>query len=155
MEDSTSTALYTGAFIMVFVASLTISLFLFNSILDFSELAYDYNINVADNQTILNVPVGTERLLSAEEVASYYYNYVSFDLYGGDKNNETYNVQIYTSTNINSSNLLKADQSLTYRKLIDRLGSNTTYILSYELVNNGKPVIIIKQATNDQINSML
>ena len=100
MEDSTSTALYTGAFVLVFVSSLTISLFLFNSILDFSEKAYDYNVNIADNQTIVNVPVGSERLLSAAEVASYYYNYVSHDLYGGDKPTEEYEVSIFTSTNL-------------------------------------------------------
>ena len=41
MEESSTTALYTGAFVMVFVSSLTLALFLFNIILNLSEIAYD------------------------------------------------------------------------------------------------------------------
>lgn len=162
MEDSSSTALYTGAFVMVFVSSLTISLFLFNSILDFSEKAYDYNVNIADNQTIINAPVGTERLLTSEQVASYYYNYVSHDLYEGSKPSESYDVRIFTSTSVSRSsqlnvktnyNITKVDW--TYKELMQKLG-NKTYILTYDSVSSsGKPVIIIKQATIEQINSML
>lgn len=161
MEESTSTAIYTGAFVMVFVASLTVSLFLFNSISDFSERAYEYNVSVADNQTIVNVPVGAERLISPEQVASYYYNYVSYDLYEGGNTNDKYNVQIYTSTTASSQYLLKVKNNYattkvdwTYAELMNKIG-NKTYILSYESETNGKVSIVIKQATTEQINSML
>ena len=162
MEDSTSTALYTGAFVMVFVSSLTISLFLFNSILDFSELAYNYNVNIADNQTIINTPVGAERLLSSEEVASYYYNYVSYDLYESGTKNNNFDVRIYTNTSVTSSSLLKPKTNYettgidwTYKELMDKLDGKT-YILTYESVeSDSKAVIIIKRATDEQINSML
>lgn len=162
MEDSTSTALYTGAFVMIFVSSLTISLFLFNSILDFSEQAYEYNVSIADNQTIVNVPVGAERLLTSEQVASYYYNYVSHDLYDNDKQSENYDVRIYTSINVSSASQLNVKTNYdttkidwTYEELMQKLG-NKTYILSYDSIDSvGKPVIIIKQATTEQINSML
>jgi len=162
MGESATTAIYTGAFVMVFVSSLTISLFLFNSILDFSEIAYEYNVNIADNQTIINVPVGSERLLSPEQVASYYYNYISYDLYDGGKIDETYDVRIYTSTTVSETYRLKTKLDYentgvdwTYKELIERIGKNKTYILTYDRVESGKSVIIIKVATDEQINSMI
>lgn len=156
MEDSATTAIYTGAFVMIFVSSLTLSIFLFNSILDFSNLAYEYNTKIAENETIVNVPVGSERLISAEEVASYYYNYVSYDLYNEERQDDKFNVKIYCkSTKETSGSLLKSGD-YTYKELIEKIGPNTTYILSYDSIDeNNKAVIIIKQATEEQINSML
>lgn len=161
MEESTSTAVYTGAFVLVFIASLTVSLFLFNSIMDFSERAYEYNVNIADNQTIVNVPVGAERLLTPAQVASYYYNYVSYELYEGEKTNDKYDVKIYTDTSTAAQYLLKVKNNYettkvdwTYAELMNKIGDKT-YILSYVSETSGKVSIVIKQATTEQINAML
>ena len=43
MEESSTTALYTGAFVMVFISSLTVALFLFNNILEFQKTTIENN----------------------------------------------------------------------------------------------------------------
>lgn len=161
MEESATTAIYTGAFLMIFISSLTIALFLFNNIVDLSEVAYQFNTNISSNQTIVNVPVGENLLLSAEEVASYYYNYVVHDLYiGEDGYNKDYEIKIYLPSNPNAYPLTKDDlkansRASSYQSLMGNLDpENNSYILSYDSVDTrGIIHISIRPATDAQKNA--
>ena len=93
-------------------------------------------------------------LLSSDEVASYYYNYVKHDVYEEGKPTEEYNVTIYCSTQTAENK--KLSNNLNYCNLMLNLGNDKKYILKYDSVSSdGKEVnIVIRQATDDEINSM-
>jgi len=149
MESSATKALYLGAYIFVFVSALTVTLFLFNSILDFSNLAYEFETSNANNQILVNVPVEAERLLSSDEVASYYYNYIKKDVYV----NNTNDTNIYEVQIDGTNEELKATDE--YKTIISKIGVNNKYILRYEQVDEkGKVLIKLKKATQAEIDAI-
>lgn len=149
MESSATKALYLGAYIFVFVSALTVTLFLFNSILDFSNLAYEFETSNANNQILVNVPVEAERLLSSDEVASYYYNYIKKDVYV----NNTNDTNIYEVQIDGTNEELKATDD--YKTIISKIGVNNKYILRYEQVDEkGKVLIKLKKATQAEIDAI-
>lgn len=161
MEDTSTSAIYTGAFILIFVSSLTIALFLFNNVVTLADTAYEFNTNIDSNKTIVNVPVGKNLLITPEEVASYYYNYIKYDLFNAsatadeesisddNENKKNFEVTIYD----NSNNLL--NEVSDYQTLMEKLNGKT-YILTYDYVDtSNKAHITIKPATDEQINDVL
>lgn len=150
MESSATQAIYTGAYIFVFVAALTITIYLFNSILDFSNIAYEFEGKIESSEILVNVPVEANRLLSADEAASYYYNYVLKDKYYTTTSNKE--IEKY---NVTFSGINLADKT-SYKDVMGILGKDSKFILTYDSVDaNGKINITIKKATNEQINQML
>ena len=160
MESSATQAIYTGTYIFVFVAALTVSLYLFNSILDFSNVAYEFEGKIEENEVIVDVPVEANRLLSADEVASYYYNYIVKDQFEDTENTnneiEKYNVKILDK-NSNEIDFKNSGMEIkNYKSVIDKLGAKEKYILKYKSVDlNGKINIQIKEATPAEIQDML
>ena len=153
MEESAYEALFTGTYIFVFIIALTVTLYLFNSIMDFSELAYEFNNTVEDKSTIINAPVEANRLLTGEEVLSYYYNYVRHDLYTEKKSPINYNVTI---SGLNNEQLA----TKTLYQVAEAIGINDKFILYYrgaEYDENGvKNIDIeIKKATQEQIDALV
>ncbi|MDD3303951.1 MAG: hypothetical protein PHP54_03445 [Clostridia bacterium] len=162
MEDSALEALYTGAYIFVFIVALTITLYLFGSITNFANLAYDYNTEVQGGATIVETPVEQDILLNINEVISYYYNYVARDLYGNEENNGTIttdsNNAVITKYNVTIEGLMQLPRDATikdiYAILAAKDGKDSKYILTYNKVSydtkdNVKIVdISIKRATN-------
>lgn len=153
MEESAYEALFTGTYIFVFIIALTVTLYLFNSIMDFSELAYEFNTTVEDKSTIINAPVEANRLLTGEEVLSYYYNYVRHDLYTEKESPINYNVTI---SGLNNTQLA----SMSLFQVAQAIGVNDKFILYYrgaEYDANGKKNIDIeiKKATQAQIDALV
>lgn len=152
MEESAYQALYTGAYIIVFITALTVTLYLFNSINDFADLAYEFNTNIENNATIINAPVGANRLLTGEEVISYYYNYIKNDLYTQKESNINY---IVTINGVNTNEL--ANKSL--KGVAEKINPNSKYILYYKgakYIDGKKNINIeIKAATQRQIDAIL
>lgn len=154
MENSAFEALYTGTYVLVFIVALTITLYLFNSIIDFSELAYEFNVKVEDNSTIIDAPVEANRLLTGEEVLSYYYNYVKHDLYTEKESPINYHVDIKiskTPEELKEMSLLEVSQAI---------GMNNKFILYYRGANydeQGKKNINIEivKATQEQIDALV
>ncbi len=154
MEDSAFDALYTGTYVLVFIIALTITLYLFNSIIDFSDLAYEFNTKVEDNSTIIDAPVEANRLLSGEEVLSYYYNYVKHDLYSEKVSPVNYNVNIQigrTTNELAGMSLLEISQAI---------GMENKFILRYKGAKYGddgvKNIDIdIVKATQEQIDALV
>ena len=152
METSATKAIYLGTYIFVFVAAFTVTIYLFSSILEFSEEAYDFETKQANNQVIVNVPVEANRLLTSTEVASYYYNYVKKDLYSDKAQNNKYKVII---KNEYDNEILDRDSTRNYKTIISELGENSKYILRYDSVDaNGIPTITLKKASEEEINAM-
>lgn len=158
MEESAYEALFTGTYVFVFIIALTVTLYLFNSMLDFSDLAYEFNTTVEDKSTIINAPVEENRLLTGEEVLSYYYNYVKNDLYTQKDAPINYNITIKkTATGGSINNTLN---SMKLNQVASEIGINNRYILYYKGAAydaEGKKNIDIEivKATQEQIDSML
>lgn len=157
MEESAYTALYTGTYIMVFIIALTTTLFLFNNIVNYADLAYEFDETVVDNSVILNAPVNENQILTCEDVISYYYNYIANDISNGEKLDNTYNLEIYTSNEElpnQEIGLSKDNKPLTYSELMDRLGSSNKYIFRYKSEKNGIKNCVILRATDEQIKAL-
>ena len=154
MEESASQAIYTGAYVLVFIMSLTITLYLFNSIIDFSDLAYEYNVKSEDNATIIDAPAEANRLLTGEEVISYYYNYVKHDLYTEKVSPVNYNVDLkigVSKEDLNNMSLLQISNAI---------GIDNKFILyykgaSYDAEGKKNIDIEITKATQEQIDALV
>lgn len=158
MEDSAFEALYTGAYVFVFIIALTVTIFLFSSITDFADLAYEYEETSGDSSVIVDTPVNQNLLLSSDEVMSYYYNYVKKDIYGDDSKKESYNVIIKTKAKDEAGadlSVISGESDMTISELSDRLGKNNKYILRYKSVDNaGNVTIEIQKATQAEIDAV-
>lgn len=149
MDESAYTALYTGTYIFVFIIALSLTIFLFTEVVNYADVAYEFDEKIADNSVIMNAPYGENQLIDANEVAAYYFNYVDSDL------TDTYNVKVYNSTAISDSYLIP--KRITYQSLMNRLGasSNKKYILKLDGIDdNGIKNLIIRQANQSEINSL-
>lgn len=158
MEDSAFEALYTGAYVFVFIIALTVTIFLFSSITDFADLAYEYEETSGDSSVIVDTPVNQNLLLSSDEVMSYYYNYIKKDIYGDDSKKESYNVIIKTKAKDEAGadlSVISGESDMTISELSDRLGKNNKYILRYKSVDNaGNVTIEIQKATQAEIDAV-
>ena len=158
MEDSAFEALYTGAYVFVFIIALTVTIFLFSSITDFADLAYEYEETSGDSSVIVDTPVNQNLLLFSDEVMSYYYNYVKKDIYGDDSKKESYNVIIKTKAKDEAGadlSVISGESDMTISELSDRLGKNNKYILRYKSVDNaGNVTIEIQKATQAEIDAV-
>lgn len=158
MEDSAFEALYTGAYVFVFIIALTVTIFLFSSITDFADLAYEYEETSGDSSVIVDTPVNQNLLLSSDEVMSYYYNYIKKDIYGDDSKKESYNVIIKTKAKDEAGadlSLISGESDMTISELSARLGKNNKYILRYKSVDNvGNVTIEIQKATQAEIDAV-
>ncbi len=158
MEDSAFEALYTGAYVFVFIIALTVTIFLFSSITDFADLAYEYEETSGDSSVIVDTPVNQNLLLSSDEVMSYYYNYVKKDIYGDDSKKESYNVIIKTKAKDEAGadlSVISGESDMTISELSARLGKNNKYILRYKSVDNvGNVTIEIQKATQAEIDAV-
>ena len=131
-------ALYTGVYIVIFITSVTIALFLFRSINEFAEDSYNYG-NQATSESLIEATGETNLTLSADEVIPYYFNYVKKDIYQERSQNElNFNITIYGN---NGSALAN---NLDYNGLRTRLG-NYTYILKCTGETAGKPNFEIRR----------
>lgn len=162
MEESTMNALYTGTYVFVFIIALTVTIYLFNSITHFADVAFAFNNETADNASIVEVPVSQNRLLTGEEVISYYYNYVKKDLYGQDNTQGNTNE---TDTKKSVEYIVTIEGASAEIDNFDKVVNNAIkvdqkYILKFGNVKhatNGKSTVEIEinKATSDQINAML
>lgn len=130
MENSYE-ALYTGVYIFVFVAALTIALYLFQGVNELADSAYDYGKAVEDNALVeTNTDIEESKYLSREDVISYYFNYIKKDNY--ESGTDVEGLQTLTINGINASNL-------SYKDLISNLKSSY-----YQLTINNSGNFVIE-----------
>ena len=77
--ENASEAIYLGIYTMIFVIALSLTVFLFSSMLDYSEDAYEYMHSLGNDAVIVNAPANRHLLINGQDVISYYYNYIKKD----------------------------------------------------------------------------
>lgn len=149
--ENANEAIYIGVYVMIFVIALSLSIFLFSSLLNYSEDAYDY-IHAEDNSAMLvNVPANRYLILNGQDVISYYYNYISKDRF----TNKNYNNNIVVSINLNTKDeapLMLDGENMTYKEVVQRVGLDNKYILSVgQNTNNDYTYLNIIKATPEEL----
>lgn len=79
MENSYE-AIYTGVYLFVFVAALTIALYLFQGVNELADRSYDYG-KIVSGDAVIETDTEDAKYLSKEDVISYYFNYIKTDNY--------------------------------------------------------------------------
>lgn len=148
--DNVNEAIYIGVSAMIFVIALSLTIFLFSSMMDYAENAYDFMHEVSNDGAVIDTAVDRHLIISSEDVVSYYYNYVQKDRF----NNPDYNDNIIVSINYKNKDeapVYLADD-LTYEGLIDRIGLSSKFILRIEdNRQDGKTYINIIRATDQEL----
>lgn len=137
MEDSAYQAMYTGVYVFVFVIALSSTIYLFKTMSDYADLAYEYGQTVVSDNIIENISDSNQRLLTGSDVIAYYFNYTDKDKYEDEVTGE-YTI-LYGDIGIPTNRILKYDE---LRRKID---INAKYIVTYQAVSNGKTTITIRQ----------
>ena len=70
--ENASEAIYLGIYTMIFVIALSLTVFLFSSMLDYSEEAYEYMHSLGNDAVVINAPANRHLLIDGQEVISYY-----------------------------------------------------------------------------------
>lgn len=137
MEDNAYETLVMSAYIMVFLTALTATIYLFTSINNYADLAFDYGKKVpessistskADDPNIVNPSIvastSKQIIISGAELITYYYNYKNLDFYGATKPTLDYVIRIGTTGDISNT--------LSYSNLISTINVNKNYTMVFE-----------------------
>ena len=119
MENSYE-ALYTGVYLFVFVAAMTIAVYLFQGVNNLANNSYDYG-KVVTGDAVIETDTEEAKYLSREDLISYYFNYIRKDNY--DENNDDTELQlpVVEIDGINTNNL-------EYSELVGKLSKKNYYI---------------------------
>lgn len=149
MEESAFDAIYIGIYVFIFVIAVTATIFLYKSISDYSDMAYEFSHKSDNGALIVGSEVQRNNIINGEEVINYYYNYIKKDKYdGSNAQNSNYIVSINLNGKGQSPNLL-TDTNLTYKELIQKIGFNNKYVIEYtKQTNDGKAMINISRVTS-------
>ncbi|MEG2348786.1 MAG: hypothetical protein RSB67_03980 [Clostridia bacterium] len=147
MENSAIQAIFTGVYVLIFVAALTVTMFLFHSITDYADKAYEFGTKKAEGSVTISAPTNRYRILNSSEVISYYFNYVKRDLYGTDS--------IAGTDKTKYSITLEKDNVEMTENFVDEIKKDKKYILIYKgkNENTNEVNITIKEATEDEIQA--
>ncbi len=152
--ENASEAIYIGIYTLIFVIALSLTVFLFSSMLDYSEEAYEYMHSLGNDAVLVNVPANRHLLLNGQEVISYYYNYIKKDRFS----DEDYNSNIIVSINLNTkdeSPLMLNDTDMSYKDLLEDIGLNNKYILTVgDNTNDNNTYIDIIKATDEEVEEL-
>ena len=153
MENANET-IYLGIYTMIFVIALSLTVFLFSSMLDYSEDAYEYMHSLGNDAVIVNAPANRHLLINGQDVISYYYNYIKKDRFS----DEDYNNNVIVSINLHTkdeSPLMLEDEDISYKDLLEKVGLNNKYILTVgDNTNDTNTYINIIKATDEEIEEL-
>lgn len=149
--ENANEAIYIGVYTTIFVLALSLTVFLFSSLMNYSDEAYDYMHSLGNDAVLVNVPVNRHLILTGQEVMSYYYNYIKKDRFSdGNYNNKT-----IVSINLNTKNespLMLTSDSITYKDLVEKIGLTNKYILTVgDNTNDEYTYINIIKATDEEL----
>lgn len=149
--ENANEAIYIGIYTMIFVIALSLTIFLFSSLMNYTDEAYDYMHQQSNNAVSVTGEVNRHLILTGQEVLSYYYNYIKKDRYS----DETANSDIIVSINLNNKDeapLLLESKTLTYKEVVNKIGMNNKYILSVDSKSNDNVTYInIIKATDEEL----
>ena len=148
--ENVNEAIYMGVYTMIFVIALTRTIFLFSSLMSYSDSAYEYMHSIDNNGMLLNTQANRYLLINGNEVISYYFNYIQKDKYL----NKDYDDKTIVTINLNSSNdspLYLNQDDLSYKEVVEKVGITDKYIISVDQRTNSEYTYInITKATQEQ-----
>lgn len=149
MEESAFEAIYIGIYVFIFVIAVTATIFLYNSISKYSDMAYEFSHKTDNGALIVGSEASKNNIITGEEVINYYYNYVKKDKYdANNSSNSNYIVNINLNGKGQTPNLI-TDTDLTYKELMQKIGYSSKYIIEYtKETSNGNKIINITRVTS-------
>ncbi len=127
--ENANEAIYLGVYTMIFVIAMSLTIFLFSSLMDYTDEAYDYMHKATDDSVNITANINRHLILTGQEVLSYYYNYIKKDNFS-DKD---YNSNVVVSINLNTKNeapLMLEKDNISYKDLLNKIGASNKYILT-------------------------
>lgn len=149
--ENANEAIYIGIYTMIFVIALSLTIFLFSSLMDYTDEAYDFMHQQSNDAVMVSGEINRHLILSGQEVLSYYFNYIKKDRYS----DKTVNDNVVVSINLNTKNetpLFLENDKLTYKEAINKIGVNNKYILTVDSrTNDSSTYINIIKATDEEL----
>lgn len=149
--NSISEALYIGIYTFIFVIALSLTVFLFSSLMTYTDQAFDY-MHLSSNGA-LNVSLQSDRhlVLSSQEVLSYYFNYIKKDRLSEDIVDNSVVVSINLNTKDETPIYLERTD-LSYKEVMQKLGDTNQYILTVGRNSNDDVTYLnIVKATEEEL----
>lgn len=152
--ENANEAIYIGVYTMIFVIALSLTIFLFSSLMDYTDEAYEYMHAQSNDAVMVQGEVNRNLVLSGQEVLSYYYNYIKKDKY----TDETVNSDVVVTINLATENetpILLENTNLTYKEVTNKIGMSNKYILTVDSKTDENTTYInIIKATDEQLNEV-
>ena len=127
--DSVNEALYIGIYTFIFVIALSLTIFLFSSLMSYTDRVYEYMHDLSNDGVNISLQADRHLILSSQEVVSYYYNYIKKDRLSENIVDNSVVLSINLNTK-NESPIYLERTDLSYKDLMQKLGNNTQYILT-------------------------
>lgn len=134
MEDSAFEALMISVYIVIFVVATSLTIFLFNSTVEFADKAFEYG-KISTGDSIIETSSAPKfNVITGAELLTYYYNYTDPDKYGEGVAVESK----YIFQNTDGTPLRDID-------------IKQSYTLVYKRADTGqKPIIEVKKVASEQ-----
>ena len=127
--ESVNDALYIGIYTFIFVIALSLTIFLFSSLMSYTDHVYEYMHDLSNDGVNVSLQADRHLILSSQEVVSYYYNYIKKDRLSENIVDNSVVLSINLNTK-NESPIYLERTDLSYKDLMQKLGNNTQYILT-------------------------
>ena len=149
--DSVNEALYIGIYTFIFVIALSLTIFLFSSLMSYTDRVYEYMHDLSNDGVNISLQADRHLILSSQEVVSYYYNYIKKDRLSENIVDNSVVLSINLNTK-NESPIYLERTDLSYKDLMQKLGSNTQYILTVGRNSNENVTYLnIIKATDEEL----
>lgn len=127
--ENANEAIYLGVYTMIFVIALSLTIFLFSSLMTYTEDAYEYMHKSTTDSVNISGDENRHLILTGQEVLSYYYNYIKKDNYS-DKNYDSSTVVTINLNTKNETPLMLEKDNISYKELLNKIGVQNKYILT-------------------------
>ncbi len=127
--ENANEAIYLGVYTMIFVIALSLTIFLFSSLMTYTEDAYEYMHKATTDSVNISGDENRHLILNGQEVLSYYYNYIKKDNYS----DKSYDSNTVVTINLNTKNetpLMLEKDNVSYKDLLNKIGMQNKYILT-------------------------
>ena len=149
--DSVNEALYIGIYTFIFVIALSLTIFLFSSLMSYTDHVYEYMHDLSNDGVNISLQADRHLILSSQEVVSYYYNYIKKDRLSENIVDDSVVLSINLNTK-NESPIYLERTDLSYKDLMQKLGNNTQYILTVGRNSNENVTYLnIIKATDEEL----
>ena len=149
--DSVNEALYIGIYTFIFVIALSLTIFLFSSLMSYTDRVYEYMHDLSNDGVNISLQADRHLILSSQEVVSYYYNYIKKDRLSENIVDNSVVLSINLNTK-NESPIYFERTDLSYKDLMQKLGNNTQYILTVGRNSNENVTYLnIIKATDEEL----